>query len=221
MRIILRISSNTTLVPFDYQAKLVGCVHKWIGPDNDQHGNISLYSFSWLYDSIVRRGSLDFPNGARMFISFYDSGILKAVIDSIQSSPAMFCGMEVRSIDMTDYPDFTRRDYFYCASPVFIKRRLDSGETRQYNFNDADAGKYMRESLLTKMRQAGLEDDNTLDIRFDTSYAKKKLKLVNYHGVGNKASICPIIIHGKPSIKRFAWDVGIGSCTGIGFGAIY
>lgn len=70
------------------------------------------------------------------------------------------------------------------------------------------------------MREAGLEDD-TLDIRFDTSYNKKKLKLVRYHGIGNKASICPVIIKAKPETKLFAWNVGLGNSTGIGFGAIY
>jgi CRISPR/Cas system endoribonuclease Cas6 (RAMP superfamily) len=30
-----------------------------------------------------------------------------------------------------------------------------------------------------------------------------------------------VIIEGKPETKLFAWDVGIGNSTGIGFGAIY
>ena len=31
MRIHLKTSANTTPVPFDYQQKLVGTIHKWIG----------------------------------------------------------------------------------------------------------------------------------------------------------------------------------------------
>ena len=77
------------------------------------------------------------------------------------------------------------------------------------------------ETLLSKMREAGLEEDKTLDIKFDLSYPGKKLKLVRYHGIGNKASFCPVIIKAKPETKRFAWNVGIGNCTGIGFGAIH
>lgn len=30
MRILLKTSPNTTPVPFDYQQKLVGTIHKWI-----------------------------------------------------------------------------------------------------------------------------------------------------------------------------------------------
>ena len=71
------------------------------------------------------------------------------------------------------------------------------------------------------MRQAGLSDDETLDIHFDLSYSKKKIKLVRYHNIGNKVSLCPIRIKGKAETKLFAWNVGIGNSTGIGFGSIY
>ena len=71
------------------------------------------------------------------------------------------------------------------------------------------------------MKEAGLEEDEKLDISFDLSYSKKKLKLVRYHGIGNKASLCPVVIKGKPETKQFIWNVGVGNCTGIGFGAIY
>lgn len=102
-----------------------------------------------------------------------------------------------------------------------IKRRLDDGSIKQYNFNHEQANQYLKETLLSKMKEAGLEEDETLDICFDLSYTKKKLKLVRYHGIGNKASLCPVVIKGKPETKQFIWNVGVGNCTGIGFGAIY
>ena len=34
MRIHLKTSQNTTPVPFDYQQKLVGTIHKWIGSNS-------------------------------------------------------------------------------------------------------------------------------------------------------------------------------------------
>ena len=39
MRIHLKTSANTTPVPFDYQQKLVGTIHKWIG-NNSIHPQI-------------------------------------------------------------------------------------------------------------------------------------------------------------------------------------
>jgi CRISPR-associated endoribonuclease Cas6 len=67
--------------------------------------------------------------------------------------------------------------------------------------------------------KAGLQD-NTLDIRFDTSYSGAKTKLISYGKIKNRVSVCPIIIKGTPETKAFAWNVGVGNSTGIGFGAL-
>lgn len=220
MRIHLKTTPNIEPVPFDYQQKMVGTIHKWIGR-NSIHDKISLYSFSWLNGAKVKDDSLCFSRGATFFISFYDEETIKQIIKTILKEPTMFCGMSVIDIQIDEVPDLTNRDLFYCASPILIKRRIEDGTIKQYNYNDAQANQFLKETLLSKMREAGLEEDASLEISFDLSFVKKKLKLVHYHGIGNKASLCPVIIKGKPETKQFAWNVGVGNCTGIGFGAIY
>lgn len=219
MRIHIKTSPNTKPVSFDYQQKLVGTIHKWIG-SNSIHDKISLYSFSWLNGGRMIDNALQFQKGATMFISFHDERIVKQIIKTILEEPEMFCGLTVSDITIDNDPQLSDRELFYCASPIFIKRKLADGSIKQFNYDDAEANQYLKETLLSKMREAGLEDDS-LDIQFDTSCSKKKLKLVRYHGIGNKASLCPVIIKAKPETKLFAWNVGIGNCTGIGFGAIY
>lgn len=220
MRIQIKTTSNIEPVPFDYQQKMVGAIHKWIGK-NSIHDKISLYSFSWLNGAKVENGFLQFSHGATFFLSFYDEDVIKQIIKTILNDPTMFCGMSVIDIRINDAPDLEQRDVFYCASPILIKRRLVDGTIKQYNYNDNQANQFLKETLLSKMREAGLEEDKSLEIFFDTSFVKKKLKLVHYHGIGNKASLCPVIIKGKPTTKLFAWNVGLGNSTGIGFGAIY
>ena len=83
MRIHLKTSPNTTPVPFDYQQKLVGTIHKWIG-NNSIHDKISLYSFSWLSGGRRVDNALQFSQGATMFISFYDESIIKVIIRTIR-----------------------------------------------------------------------------------------------------------------------------------------
>lgn len=182
---------------------------------------MSLYSFSWLQGSKFDRKNLSFNKGATFFISFYDESVIKDIIRSILDDPQMFCGLEVTDVQVAKNLNLTNKTLFYCGSPIFIKRRLSDGHIKQYNFNDFESDRLMKETLLNKMRKAGLQEDETLDIKFDTSYQGKRLKLIQYHGIGNKASMCPVIINGKTETKLFAWNVGIGSCTGIGFGAIY
>lgn len=221
MRILLKTTNNIQPVPFDYQSKMVGTIHKWIGKENRLHDDISLYSFSWLQGATFVNNSLDFANGATFFISTFDNSIAYNIIGTIREEPEMFCGLKVQEITICPNPQFIDKELFRCASPIFIKRKLPNGNIKHYSFDDPISGQLMKETLVTKMKIAGMEDDPTLDIRFDLSYPKKKTKLMRYHGIGNKANLCPVLISGKPTTKEFAWNVGLGNCTGIGFGAIY
>lgn len=221
MRIFLNTTPNKQPVPVDYQQKLVGAIHKWIGDNNELHGGLSLFSFSWFQGSKLDNKFLSFRQGASFFISFYDANVLKSIVRNILNDPNMFCGMEVTDVQIADTPDLSQRSLFYCASPIFIKRRLQNGKIKQYRYDDSETSALLCETLSNKMQKAGLPVDETLDIRFDLSYPHKHMKLIAYHGIGNKANICPVTIKGKPETKLFAWDVGIGNCTGIGFGSIY
>lgn len=221
MRLYLKTSPNLNSIPFNYQQKLVGTVHKWIGSENDVHDAISLYSFSWLHGAMVNNGKLEFPNGAKMFVSFYDEAMIRQIMRTILDDPLMFCGLRVVDVSIEDNPEIADRSLFYCGSPVFVKRKLSDGNIKQYTYNDEEVDRLLKETLVTKMRKANLPEDDSLDIRFDRSFPNKKTKLITYRGIGNKASMCPLIINGSPKTKQFAWNVGIGNNTGIGFGSIY
>jgi CRISPR-associated endoribonuclease Cas6 len=79
----------------------------------------------------------------------------------------------------------------------------------------------MTKTMQTKLRAAGLEQHaDAVSVRFDTSYAGAKTKLVDIHGIKNRTSVCPVIVEGSPEAVAFAWDVGVGHSTGAGFGAL-
>ncbi|MDR2408571.1 MAG: CRISPR-associated endoribonuclease Cas6 [Bacteroidales bacterium] len=221
MRIYVKTTPNKELVPFNYQSKLTGILHKWIGK-NKLHGKPALYSFSWLLNAEVNEDGLNYPNGARFFISFYDDMYLKQVVTSILSDTDMCFGMKVRDITIEEKPDLTNKTLFLCASPIFV-RRLDPETNKDihYTFKDENVGSLLEETLLRKMELAELQIDESLKIKFDLSYRKAKTKLINYKGINSRVNLCPVIIEGKPETKMFAWNVGLGNSTGIGFGAIY
>lgn len=221
MRIHLKTTANENLVPFNYQNKIVGTLHKWLG-ENEEHNLMSLYSFSWLHGSVREQNGLNFPKGASWFISFYDAIKVKKIVLDIQKNPEMFAGMRVVDVVIEETPDLSSRELFYLGSPIFIKRAVTpGGEIKYYTFNDVQSAELMTKTLIHKMEIAGLPLDETLDISFDLTYAKKKIKFINYRGIRNKANLCPVYIKGKPETKAFAWNVGIGNSTGIGFGSIY
>ena len=222
MRIYIKTTPNHSVVPFDYQQKLIGTIHKWLG-NNDIHDNISLYSFSWLIGGKIIDGSgFVFPDGARFFVSFYEKEYLKLLMKTILDDPEMFCGLSVREISLGEEPLFSAEpQYFRLASPVFIKRyHNDERDWKFYFYDDEESSKFMTETLKHKMQVAGLPEDKSLKVVFDKSYLGKSIKMVTIHGIKSKASMCPVIVYGSPESKLFAWTVGIGNSTGSAFGAL-
>lgn len=220
MRIHIKTTPNTEIIPYDYQQLLIGVLHKWLGK-NEIHDMISLYSYSWLMNGKGEGKGLTFENGSKWFISFYDDQYLKTIIDTILKYPEMFRGMEVTDVSIQENPDLSTQEIFSLASPVLIKRNIGMQQEEHYTFHDKEANGLMKETLIHKMKEAGLEEDSTLNIAFDLSYNRKKTKKVNIHGVGNIANYCPLIIKGKPETKLFAWLCGVGNSTGSGFGSLY
>lgn len=217
MRLYIKCSRNTSPVDFNHQHLLTGVIHKWLG-DNHEHGELSLYSFSILSGGKARNGKLEFDKGTSFFISSYDSSIQKRIIDGVQSSPNLFNGIEVEELVIQKTPDFSQIEYFQVASPIFIKRNIDDN-IKHISYKDIAADEYLKETLITKMNAVGLSDDS-LEISFVRDYRSAKEKLIKYRNVANKANWCPVIIKGKAETKAFAWEVGLGNSTGIGFGAL-
>jgi len=77
----------------------------------------------------------------------------------------------------------------------------------------------LTENFKVKLQSVNLPVDN-LSIEFDRNYAFPQTKLVDYKGIKNKTTLAPIIIKGSPEQIAFAWTVGLGNSTGVGFGAI-
>ncbi|MDY0287163.1 MAG: CRISPR-associated endoribonuclease Cas6 [Bacteroidales bacterium] len=217
MRIYLKIKTANKIIPFNHQPLLTGTIHKWLGW-NEDHGKISLYSFSQLSGGKVVADGLRLKLGTSFFFSSYDETLIKKMVSGIQSEPEMFYGLIVSEIIIQEDPDLTDRTLFHVASPIFIKRRVGK-KIDHILFNDSRANTCLKETLTNKMNKAGITDDS-LDIRFDSSYNGVGTKKITYNGVQNRANWCPVIIEGKPETKLFAWNVGLGNSTGIGFGAI-
>jgi len=217
MRVHLKIKAKNKTIPFDHQSLLVGTIHKWLGW-NEEHGKVSLYSFSRLEGGKAVKTGFRFEEEANFFFSAHNPDLLKRLIVGIQADPFLFHELVVSEIILQEDPDFAEKELFYNGSPIFIKRKTEKG-IDHILFDDDRANECMKETLQTRMNVVGLVDDS-LKIEFDKSYAKAGTKKITYNGIENKVSWCPVKIFGKPETKLFAWNVGLGNSTGIGFGAI-
>lgn len=218
MRIHFRLTPNTEVVPFNYQAALVGAFHRWLG-ENELHDDISLYSLSWLDRGKARKDGLHFPEGSHFFVSAPDERLLKELIQGVFEGQQIRWGMEVYSIELQNAPDFGAYRRFWAQSPVLIKRPRKEGKHAQFYFpGDPESNDLLTETLRHKMDRAGLSVD--VQVRFDPEFRSVSTKKISYKGIDIKGAYCPVIVEGDPRAVQFAWEVGVGNSTGIGFGAL-
>ena len=124
MRIHLKTNLHSSFISFEHQPQLVGAIHKWLGW-NEEHGKISLYSFSRLEGGKATNKGLHFENGASLFFSSYSSELLKKIISGIRADPTMFNDLQVSEIIIQENPDLSERELFFAASPILIKRSTE------------------------------------------------------------------------------------------------
>ncbi len=217
MRIHIKIRSGNQKIPFNYQPFITGAIHKWIG-NNEIHDKISMYSFSWLKGGRKNGNGLIFENETSFEFSAHDNSLIKSVINGIQSDPIINYGLDVSEIVIQDTPVFSNREIFFVSSPVLVKRK-DHDKEIHYTYDQTESDNLLTETMKTKLKKAGLDYSN-IQVCFDRNYLEAKTKLVYYKNIGNKTNICPVIIAGTPEQIAFAWNVGVGNSTGIGFGAL-
>lgn len=217
MRIKIILSKTNKIIEFDYQYKILGCVHKWLGKDNQLHDEkLSLYTFSWLYNLKAYKqfgGFKTTPFNPYFTFSAYDKQVIDMLVAGIGKDNKLFAGLEVEKIEDVNL-NFSK-DYFTPQSPIFIR---DKKTHDHILFHQPEANILMKNILVAKLNKANLEEE--FDIQFELGNPASKIKLVNIKGIKNKVNFCPVFIKGSELLKRFALSVGLGNSTGSGFGCI-
>lgn len=218
MRLYIRLSKNRSVIPFNYQHLLTGCVHKWIGDNNEVHGNRSLYCFSWLQNTRTNSNGLNLSRDSYFFISAYDVELIKRITKGVLADSNAFCGTKVLDLQVVDAPNFTNEERFILNSPVLL-RKNEGNQTKHVTYKDPEFDELLTINAKSKLRRANKVDEGLI-LEWDKTYPSPKTKLVTYKGIGNKATLAPIIVKGTPEQIAFLWTVGLGESTGIGFGSI-
>lgn len=218
MRLNLRLSPNTTPVPFDHLHQLTGALHTWLG-ENEVHDGLSLYSFGWLSGGRAQNGHVAFPSGASWTVSFYNDALAKRFLSGLLASPSLAFGMDVAEAQVAEEPKLTSPWRFLTASPVLARRNRDDGGRDHLRWNDPAADDALTRTFHTKLAAAGLSTDGA-SIVFDRDFRGAKTKLCRIKGNAFRANACPVLATGTPEQLRLLWLCGAGELTGSGFGAL-
>ncbi len=219
MKLKIECKSNSELIPFSYQYELASCVHKWLGENNAEHGNMAFFSFSGFAGGEAVEHGIKFKQATTWSFSAIDNRLLAKVVEGIQKDPRLFRGFEVSKVMMQEEPEFTNQMRFYAASPVLLKKTEEKGRVKYLIFSDLESAESLTANMCHKLDVYGKPEwKENLNIKFDEQYPGAKTKLIDIKGIKNRGSVCPVIISGMPEAIRFAWHVGVGSSNGMGFG---
>ena len=222
MKIQLQFSPNIQPVPFNHLPQLVGGLHKWLGPNEIHGGGLSLYGFGGVRGGEKMGRSLQFPQGATMTVSFFDSEKGWKLAQGILEDEYWNYGMRVLKANEMPIPAMGERNRFLLDSPVMLRARREDGSRRYIFWDEAEAAEEALTRIFRKkMQAAGVGGDHLESrMRFAPDSGRPKTKLVHYRGVKHKCSLCPIEVEGTPEAALFAWLTGAGESTGSGFGAL-
>ena len=233
MRLHFSLSPNDAPVTFNYHRLLAGCLHKWMG-DNHLHDALSLYSVGSLQGGRAENNALNFPRGASWHISAPDTEEgheFLTKIAAVALGTKVCFGMEVFDMHSEATPEFGSRRVFRAQSPVFVGSVQGDDHQTHIIYSDPRADAMLTQTLHHKLEKAGLGAlREGASVAFDRSYAHPKTKLIwvkqgsTKDGVSRdfqkRASVCPVIVTGNPEAVKFAWCVGAGGLTGMGFGSL-
>lgn len=222
MRLQLQLTPTTQPVPFDHLHQLTGTLHKWLGPNNDQHDGLSLYSFGWLRGGESRNGSLRFPKGATWNISFYDDDKARLLLAGMLNEPTAMYGMEIFEIREIPAPDFRSAHHFATdGSSIVIRQKRPDGSRAYLLWDDPATDEALTQSFRRKLSAAGFAGEELdVKVRFDREYTGARTRKITIKGIHHRGSECPVVVEGTPDAQYFAWTAGIGELTGSGFGAL-
>lgn len=221
MRIHLRLSTSTNPVPFDHLHRLLGVLHRWLGPDNPEHDAMSLYSMGWLQGGKVINGALQFPHGASWILGFHGYDPTRRLTEGILQDPRVFCGLRVQSMEKIPMPAFRSPHTFRVGSPVIARMHRPDRTVEYVLWDDPRADAALTATLRAKLEAAGFTGPHLdAEVSFDRSYRRARPKLIAIKGTKHKGSLCPVILTGTPEVLAFAWTCGVGELTGSGFGAL-
>ena len=219
MRLYITLTSNKQIIPFNYQQLITGAIHRWLGRDNRYHGKQGLFCFSWLQNVSVSKSGIDLNTNSYFFISSYDTDFIRELMKGIIADPVFFCGSNVSDIQIINSKELSDSESFTLASPLFVKRRLENGKVEHAIYSDPDFDYLLVASFKNKLAKAGL-DTSSFEIEIDRECSTNKTKLIEHKGIFNRVNFCPVKIKGTSDQIHFAWCVGLGHSTGIGFGAL-
>lgn len=219
MRIKLNFKPNKEPINNPLNEAVNGFINMVLGKDNKYHGKFSPYSVSSMQGGKMdKNGVLNFPNGGYIYVSSIDDMFMQDFLLGLPDfgSEAYLLDMKYDGYEILDFVVNRKYDIVRTISPIITKEH-----DRLITFHDSDFTDYITQKSVKKLINNGIDEKiaNSLKIKlFHPENAKTKLVAVkNQQNIANQVMF---IIEGNKKARLSLYELGIGKCTGFGFGAV-
>jgi CRISPR-associated endoribonuclease Cas6 len=219
MRIKLKFKSNTDPIRNPLNSAINGFMNRILGDDNEYHGKFSNYSVSTMQGGKMDNdGILNFPNGGYFFISSPDNEFMNKLILCLPdyNSESYILDMKYDGFDICDFIPNKKYDIVRTISPI-IAKEINNVIT----FHDDNFIEHIRYKSIKKLIHNGISEDCANSIKFILFHPENaKTKLVKIKKQKNIANQVMFIVKGNIKARKALYELGIGKCTGFGFGSV-
>ena len=215
MRINVFLTKPTKTLPRSTQEFMNTYIHKCLGHNNKYHDAFSDYSISSLQGGVWRDGVRLFENEEPYFvISSENTEFISDILLGIQSTDIDVMSMRFARFEIDDFHLHTKFDKVLSISPILLKDKND----KKITYLEDGWLERLTEQSIGKLKHCGIED-TSLKIEFFHK-EKAKPRMVYVGKTFNPCSMVGLKISGTERARRALYNLGLGNCTGCGFGAV-
>lgn len=220
MRIQINFKGSNTI----YENNNLKQVKGWfednvIGRNNNTHNEFSNYSLSPMLGGKRNGKYVSYPEGGYVYFTTNSDELMSKVIMALfnMNNSVAVGDLAYQNFEMVkDFHIHSDYDIVRTISPILLKSKH-----RKITINDDCFLTVLKERCIKKLIDNGVNENiaNTLSIDF---FHDENAKVINmqYNNTHNLASKAMFIVKGNRLARKTLYNMGIGSSTGCGFGAV-
>jgi len=196
-----------------------GLINRCLGENNKYHGSFSDYCISSIQRGKMSKGGLlMFPNGAYIQVSSNDKDFINDLVSGIIANcdNLSIGGLRYKDIDIGAFEPFKEYDIIRTISPLYISKN-----GRSLTFKDDNFIEVLTDKSRKKLMHNGLSERVANTLSFSLFHPENaKTKMIE---IGKQKNICSQImlyVKGDKKARTMLYEMGLGKCTGFGFGAV-
>ena len=196
-----------------------GFINRCLGENNKYHGKFSNYCISSMQGGKMNKeGLIMFPDGAYIQVSSNDKDFINDLVSGIitNGDKLSIASLRYKNFDVNGFEPFEKFDIIRTISPLYL-----SNKGRSLTFKDDNFLEVLTEKSRKKLIHNGLSERKANTLSFTLFHPERaKTKMIE---IGKQRNICSqvmLYVKGDKTARTMIYELGLGKCTGFGFGAV-